>query len=195
MVRRADRLSGERALTPLRVLAAVGGVLVVLFLAGLLPVEAVRVEADSMVPTVQPGDRLLITHSTSELGRGELVVLGDPLGSGLLVKRVAALGGDVFAIEDGVVVVNGAAVVEPWSDQSRLDGVYHRPVTVPPGYVFVLGDNRGDSVDSREFGPVRQGSVVGRVAFRLWPSPGNLEQPVSASSGRFPVMVTTLFDV
>lgn len=158
----------------MRVLAAGAAVLVVLFVAGLLPVEAARVESDSMVPTVAPGDQLLLEHAIGELRRGDLVVLDDPDGSGSLVKRVVALGGDVFAIEDGLVVLNGVQAVEPYADQSRIDGVYVGPLTVPAGQVYVLGDDRGNSVDSREFGPVPAATVIGRVVLRLWPSPGRL---------------------
>jgi signal peptidase I len=70
--------------------------------------------------------------------------------------------------------VNRAVVAEPAIDTSRIDGAYFEPVTVPPGTVFVLGDNRADSIDSRNFGPVSTQSVLGRVALRLLPKPGAL---------------------
>lgn len=155
-------------------LAAAAGLLVVLLLGGLLPVEIVRVESDSMAPTVQPGDRLLVVNDTDGLRRGRLIVLHDPLGAGALVKRVVGVGGDVVAIEDGVLVVNGAPVVEPYADPDRIDGVFHKPRSVPPGHVFVLGDDRRGSVDSRDFGPVPVSDAVGRVVWRLGPVPGSL---------------------
>lgn len=172
VVRRGDRLNSERRITPQRVLAAGVAALVVFFLAGLLPVEAVRVSSDSMVPTLHEGDRLLLEHSPRDLRRGDLVVFEDPEGAGPLVKRVLALGGDRFAIEDGTVVINGRALVEPYSDQTRIDGEYVGPLGVPPGHIYVLGDNRGDSVDSRDFGPVPLESLIGRVVFRIWSVPG-----------------------
>jgi signal peptidase I len=109
--------------------------------------------------------------------RRDLVVFNAPPGAaeaGRLLKRVVAVAGDEVAIEDGALVVNRAVVVEPAIDTSRIDGVYSGPVTVPPGTVFVLGDNRADSIDSRNFGPVSTPRVLGRVALRLWPRPGAL---------------------
>jgi len=74
-----------------------------------------------------------------------------------------------LGIEDGILVVNGQPVTERYLDQSRVDGVYYGPVTVAPGCVFMLGDNRANSVDSRTFGPVPAADLVGRVELRLWP--------------------------
>ena len=174
MVHGPDRLSGGRRITPLRGLAAMVVVLVGLLVTGMLPAEVVRVDAESMAPTLHAGDRVLLVHGADGLERGDLVAFTDPEGSGLLVKRVVALGGDRFEIEDGVLMVNGTPVVEPYADQSRLDGVFGGPLTVPQRRVYVLGDNRGDSVDSLVFGPVPLESVIGPVTFRLWPIPGRL---------------------
>ena len=88
---------------------------------------------------------------------------------GLLLKRAVALGADEVSIEDGVLLVNGVPVDEPYVDLSRVDGNYFGPRVVPAGSVFVLGDNRADSVDSRDFGPVPLTALVGRVRLRLWP--------------------------
>lgn len=152
-----------------------GAALFVLFALGLLPVEAVYVAEGSMAPTLRPGDRVLLVHTPfAGADRDALVALVDPQGDGLIVKRVLAVGGDRIAIEDGVVVRNGRPVVEPYADRTRIDGVYLAPRTVPRDAVWVLGDSRGDSVDSRHFGPVPASSVVGRVAVRLWPHPGGL---------------------
>jgi signal peptidase I len=85
---------------------------------------------------------------------------------------VVAVGGDEVGIEDGYLVVNGHTVEEPYVDHRVLDGVYFGPVTVPPGSVFMMGDNRANSVDSRTFGPVRRDTIVGRVMVRIWPNPG-----------------------
>lgn len=152
-------------------LGLAAGVLVVLFLAGLLPWGIVRVGQDSMSPALDDGDQVLVEHTSAGLRRGDIVVLTAPDGSGSLLKRVVAVGGDRVGIDDATLVVNGAAVDEPDVDRTRIDGEYFGPVLVPPGSVWVLGDNRGDSVDSRSFGPVLVDSVVGRVTVRLWPSP------------------------
>jgi signal peptidase I len=163
--------------TTRRVLRGAGlavAALVLLLVSGLLPVQAIRIPSDSMTPTIAPGDHLLLDHRDADtVAVGDVVVLSDPLGDGEIVKRVIALGGDSIGFEDGVLVRNGSPVTEPYTDDF-LDGVYYGPDVVPPGTVYVLGDNRVDSIDSREFGPVPLSSVVGRVTARLFPLPGAL---------------------
>jgi signal peptidase I len=157
-----------------RALQIVGGgavAVVVLLVSGVLPYQAVRVPTDSMTPTVAAGDHLLLDKLDRDPTVGDVVVVRDPLGDGLIVKRVLAVGGDEIGFEDGVLVRNGHPVAEPYT-RDFLDGVYYGPDVVPPGQIYLLGDNRFDSVDSRDFGPVPLSSVVGRVTARLFPSPG-----------------------
>jgi signal peptidase I len=160
-----------------RLLRATGLVLVaaaVLLVSGLLPLQAVRIPTDSMTPTISPGDHLLLDkRDAGGAGVGDVVVVPDPLGDGLIVKRVVAVGGDTIGFEDGVLVRNGRPVTEPYTTDF-LDGVYYGPDVVPPGALYLLGDNRHDSEDSRNFGPVPADTVVGRVVGRLFPSPGRL---------------------
>jgi signal peptidase I len=127
-----------------------------------------RIPTDSMRPTLEPGDHVLL-DKLIEPRRGDLAVFVQA--GQLMVKRVVGLGGDEIGIEDGELVVNGHIVYEPYVNHRLLDGVYFGPVTVPAGYVFVMGDNRSNSTDSRSFGPVPRGAVLGRVDFRLWPHP------------------------
>jgi signal peptidase I len=163
--------------TTRRVLRGAGlavAALVLLLVSGLLPVQAIRIPSDSMTPTIAPGAHLLLDRRDADtVAVGDVVVLSDPLGDGEIVKRVIGLGGDSIGFEDGVLVRNGSPVTEPYTDDF-LDGVYYGPDVVPPGTVYVLGDNRVDSIDSREFGPVPLSSVVGRVIARLFPLPGAL---------------------
>ena len=79
------------------------------------------------------------------------------------IKRVVAVGGQQVAIRDAELYVDGTLVREPQVDLSRIDGLWFGPVTVPERTVFVLGDARSGSVDSRVYGPVPLGSIVGRV--------------------------------
>jgi signal peptidase I len=158
-------------------LAAGAALLLVAATSGLLPLQPMRVDSDSMTPTVSPGDLLLVRHGQGPVQRGDVVAVTDPLGDGMLVKRAIALGGDEVAIEDGVLVVDGTAVCEPAIDPARLDGVWFGPVTVPEGELFLLSDNRDGSVDSRAFGPVPVSTLVGTVPARLWPVPGALPSP------------------
>ena len=75
------------------------------------------------------------------------------------------LAGDSVAISDAVLEVNARPVVEPYVDSSHMDGTYFGPVTVPPGTAFVLGDNRGSSIDSRDYGPIELDQMAGTVLF------------------------------
>ncbi len=133
-----------------------------------------RVSGPSMGPTLRDGDVVLAVRpgllgAVDRLDRGDLVALRDPAGGGPIVKRVVGLPGDVVEIQDAVLLRGGAPVAEPYADVSGIDGVYYGPVTVPAGTVLVLGDDRGRSVDSRDFGPVPVDTLTGRVLLRLWP--------------------------
>jgi signal peptidase I len=152
--------------------AAAAGALFVL--AGMFAVEPVRVPSSSMHPTVRAGDQVLILKlGATRARRGQLAVFSGREAGELMLKRVAATGGDEVGIEDGVLVVNGRAVAEPYVRRSEVDGSYFGPVRVPAGHVFVLSDNRAGSVDSRTFGPVPERQLAGRAVARLWP-PGAL---------------------
>jgi signal peptidase I len=148
--------------------------LVVGSVTGLLPVQLERVGSESMTPTIDPGDLLLVRHWGSPPERRDIVTVPAPDDGELLVKRVVAVGGDSLAIEDGVLVVNGDPVCEAAIDPELIDGVYFGPVDVPPGQLFLLGDNRDGSIDSRHFGTVAAADVEGTVVGRILPSPGSL---------------------
>ena len=127
-----------------------------------------------MAPAVRDGDLVLVEPVGDELRPGEVVTARHPVTGDRLVKRVVALGGDRVALEDGVLVVDGQQVCERLVDPERQDGVWFGPITVPPGEVFLLGDDRSSSIDSREFGAVDETAIGGRVRLRIWPSPGPL---------------------
>jgi signal peptidase I len=167
----ARRRAARRLLTALGVVVLL---LVVGSITGLLPLQVMRVGSGSMTPTMAIGDLVVLERGAGPVGRQDVVVIPDPETGELLVKRVVGLGGDQIAIEDGVLVVDGRPVCEPLIDPSRQDGVWFGPVTVPAGEVFLLGDDRGSSIDSRDFGPVAADEVEGLVGFRVWPSPGPL---------------------
>jgi signal peptidase I len=153
------------------------GFVVLACVAALLAVRALAAEpfaipSGSMAPTLRPGDHVLVDKIAYRLGppaRGDLVALASPVDDAPLLKRVAAVGGDRVELRDGVLHVNGRPRAEPYVDLGAVDGVYFGPVRVPPGHVFVLGDNRGDSDDSRDFGAVAERALIGRVGLRFWP--------------------------
>jgi signal peptidase I len=148
------------------------GVVVLVMVSLRFVAEPMRVSSDSMSPTFSTGDEVLVQKlgaHAREPGLGDIVVVRSPASGEMVIKRVAAVGGQTVGIADGVLKVDGAAVPEPYVDRAEVDGTYFGPVRVPPGTVFVLGDQRLGSVDSRSFGPVPVGSIVGRVMVRVWP--------------------------
>lgn len=135
------------------------------------------VEGPSMQPTLQTGDRVLVEklgYRFGEPARGDVVLLHGDEGE-LLIKRVAALPGETVAARDGSIYVDGAPLREPYAHRTAPATLTMEPTTVPPGHVYVLGDNRGNSTDSRYFGPVAQERLVGEAVAVLWP-PNHLSE-------------------
>ena len=133
----------------------------------------------SMVPTLDNRDWLAITAFLPNPKRGSIVIISPRTNNfhEPLVKRVVAVAGDEVNIEDGKVFVNGEALDEPYLPPKTetqpapwfLAAVEY-PVKVPAGTVFVLGDNRGGSTDSRyaDVGFIRADDILGRVMFRVY---------------------------
>ncbi|WP_457972760.1 signal peptidase I [Arthrobacter sp. D1-17] len=127
------------------------------------------VSSESMEPSVPRGSIILLYKPGPQLAgvpAGGLVVFSSPEDGRPTLKRAVALEGQTVAIEDSVLVVDGAPQPEPGIDHSRIDGTYFGPVTVPSGHVFVLGDNRSGSIDSRSYGSVPLENVQATV---VWP--------------------------
>lgn len=132
----------------------------------------VRIDSASMTPTYSPGDVVLVSRtppSLDDLRHGDLVVFASPQDGRRTLKRVVGLPGDVLVILDSRLHVNEKPVKEPYVDHAMIAGYYSRTFTVPDQSVFVLGDNRGNSVDSRDYGSVALDELVGRVLLRMWP--------------------------
>lgn len=132
-------------------------------------VEPVTVSSESMEPALPKGSTVLMFKPGPALSvkAGDLVVFTSPEDGNPAVKRVIAFGGQSVAIEDSVLLVDGVPQAEPGIDHSRIDGTYFGPVTVPAGQVFVLGDNRARSIDSRTYGSVPLEALQATV---LWPA-------------------------
>lgn len=132
--------------------------------------EPFRIPSQSMEPTLRPGDQALVDKLAGKPPhRGDLVAFHAPRTGEILLKRVVAVGGDTVGLEDGVLVVDGRRVHEPYADPKAIDSVYFGPVKVKPGTVFVMGDNRANSEDSRDFGAVPTNRIIGRAVARVWP--------------------------
>jgi signal peptidase I len=162
-----------------RLLSLLIVVVALLLAARALVAEPFGVPSDSMRPTLEAGDHVLVDKLAYRFGDpavGDLAVLHSPRGDGLLLKRVVATAGAVVELRDGALHVDGLRRSEPYVDLSRVDGVYFGPERVPGGHVFVLGDSRGESEDSRDFGAIRHDALVGRVDARIWP-PGRIGAP------------------
>ena len=132
-------------------------------------VEPVTVSSDSMAPALPKGSMVLMFKPGPVLApvkARDLVVFTSPEDGNPAVKRAIAFEGQSVAIEDSVLVVDGVPQAEPGIDHSRIDGTYFGPVTVPEGHIFVLGDNRSGSIDSRAYGSVPLESLQATV---LWP--------------------------
>ncbi len=147
--------------------------LVVFVLFGLV-FRFVLVDGSSMEPTLSEGDRLIMYCLDNSPESGDVVILSDETGLGIpLIKRVIAAGGQTLDISpEGRVTVDGEPLYEPYAvEQMRDSGDYDYPLTIPEGQLFVMGDNRNHSTDSRspEVGLVDEKEVLGKAVFRLFP--------------------------
>ncbi len=140
--------------------------------------RTVGVVGNSMLPTLHNGDRIVLTAFNYTPEHGDIVVTCQPSRNpaieDTLVKRVIALGGQKVDIDfnAGIVYVDGVALDEPYiNDLTRDREDFYGPVTVPEGYVFVMGDNRNASTDSRSdsVGFIREEYIMGKALFRLMP--------------------------
>jgi signal peptidase I len=132
-----------------------------------------------MWPTLSAGQRILVTrfkHDFSVLHRGDVIVVSAPTEHGLAVKRLVGLPGDRIGVHDGGVFLNGRRVDEPyiylnsktprscanWPTLSPRSPAREQSLEIPEYHIFVLGDNRDISIDSRVWGPIPEDSIYGK---------------------------------
>ena len=143
-----------------------------------------QVQQMSMENTLQPGQYVLVDKLTprfNHYSRGDVIVFSPPAGfdqegkNTPFIKRVIGLPGDTISIHDGRVYVNGTGLAEPYTFPGTDP---NQPTTAPPDRsvwqiapdeLFVMGDHREQSQDSRVFGPIKRDSVIGRAWLRYWP--------------------------
>jgi len=183
---RNERSSPGRTILEYAVLAVVAIAVALLIQAFL--VKPYRIPSPSMEDTLLVGDRVLVDRISwrfSEPARGDIVVFHSPVPGPVLIKRIVGMPGDTLSLRDGAVYVNNRRLAEPYV--RRVDGrpaptepfdtglpwALQQPYKVPAGSYFLMGDNRTDSKDGRDFGPVTRDQLVSRAFARYWP-PGRV---------------------
>lgn len=136
-------------------------------------IQNYRIESHSMQPNFYEGEFILVNKLAFKLGdpsRGEVIVFHNPQNPDEdYIKRVIGLPGDTVEIHGQTVMVNGEIFEEPYSLNQFRPGENFGPQVVPTDQLFVMGDNRGNSSDSRRIGSIPENLVVGQAWLRVWP--------------------------
>jgi signal peptidase I len=166
-------------------IAVIGGAVLLAVIVKAVLLQAFYIPSASMYPTLQKGDRVLVnklSYKLHDVNRGDVVVFERPPSETAtdipdLIKRVVGLPGEEIVIEGGHVYVDGRMLEESYlpegvttsADNAPLKCTRDDPCQVPDGDVWVMGDNRNDSKDSRYFGPIDEDTIVGRAFVVVWP--------------------------
>jgi signal peptidase I len=150
----------------------IGGAILITILLRTFAFQTFYIPSASMVPTLQVQDRIVVNKIADDFHVGDIVVFERPdtwtAQHDVLIKRIVGTEGQTIEIRGGVLYRDGEPVDEPYLPQGITMADFE-PVVVPEGHVFVMGDNRNQSSDSRENGPVPEENIVGRAALRIWP--------------------------
>ncbi|MBJ7470629.1 MAG: signal peptidase I [Solirubrobacteraceae bacterium] len=198
MARRKDVREEEEHSWLETVLVVIGALVLALGIQQFL-VKPYKIPSPSMVPTLAEGQRILVNRVANNFGdpqNGQIVVFNPPAGAGdtvaetcgsphdedevcldpvegkldqAYVKRVVGEPGDKVRVENGNVIRNGKPVDEPYAQTCDDQTCNLKEFTVPAGHYFMMGDNRGNSEDSRFWGPLPREYVIGRAFATYWP--------------------------
>ena len=185
---RPSRALDRQLRTILEWVAVAAGALAVALLIKTFLLQAFYIPSGSMASTLMKGDRVLVnklSYDLHDVNRGDVIVFEKPPGEAGtiddLIKRVIALPGETITFQDGMIFIDGLLLDEPYIDPGTPSVARaaipncENPTpstdscTVPEGRVFVMGDNRDESRDSRFFGPIESDSIIGRAFLKVWP--------------------------
>ncbi len=130
-------------------------------------VTPIKVNGTSMIETLQHGDTMILNKISMRfrsIKRFEIVVI--KTSDSYLIKRVIGLPGETIEYKDGKLYINDKEYKDPYYKDNTLD---FEKVEIPKGYYFVMGDNRGDSIDSRIIGPVKKEDILGTTKLIIFP--------------------------
>ncbi len=153
----------------------VAGVVLLSIVLNKFVIQKVEVDGPSMNTTLKTGQQLMVqkvSYHFTDPKRGDIVVFQPPgyEDDTLYIKRVIGVPGDRVQIIDGYIYLNGKKYDDPqWREEILDPGIAEEEVTVGEGEYFVVGDNRNDSTDSREFGAVEKSRIMGEAVLRIWP--------------------------
>lgn len=178
VVDEGDETASRRGRAVFDWVVVIGVALLVAFLVRTFVLAHFVVDGVSMASTLQDEDRVFVNKLSYRLhdpNRGDVVVLHQLSGTSErdLIKRVIALPNETIEVRSCQVSIDGRLLEEPYLDpEAQVPGSCGRDLvatTVPDGHVFVLGDNRGGSMDSRDLGPIDEDDLVGRAFVVFWP--------------------------
>jgi signal peptidase I len=183
--KRLVRTLGRTGATLVEWAVVVIGAILLALLVKTFVLQAFYIPSESMATTLETGDRVLVNklaYTFGDVSRGDVVVFERPpteTTSNIpdLIKRVVGLPGESLVIKNNTVYVDGAALDEPYlapgtittTDAAPNKCTDAAPCIVPEGRVWVMGDNRPDSKDSRFFGPIEESTIVGKAFVTIWP--------------------------
>ena len=155
--------------------AIIGAALIAAVVIKTFLIQAFYIPSASMEPTLEIQDRVLVnklSYRLHDVHRGDVVVFERPPNDKGeirdLIKRVIGLPGETVEGRDGTVYVDGRPLREPYLPTGTVTTDFG-PNAVPEDYVWVMGDNRGNSSDSRVFGAIAESTIIGRAFIRVWP--------------------------